>query len=31
VRPWVAELLYAAVAALWVIPDRRIEAKLGAG
>jgi uncharacterized membrane protein len=31
VRPWVAELLYAVVAALWVIPDRRIEAKLETG
>jgi uncharacterized membrane protein len=24
-RPWVSQLLYAAVALLWLIPDRRIE------
>ena len=29
--PWVAEVLYAAVALVWVIPDRRIERVLGAG
>jgi TMEM175 potassium channel family protein len=28
VRPWLANLIYAIVAAMWVIPDRRIEAKL---
>jgi len=26
--PWLSQLLYVAVAALWVIPDRRIEAAL---
>jgi uncharacterized membrane protein len=26
VHAWIAELLYAVVAALWVVPDRRIEA-----
>jgi len=25
VRPWIALLLYAAVAAVWFMPDRRIE------
>ena len=30
VRPWIAEALYAVVALLWVVPDRRIEAKLSA-
>jgi uncharacterized membrane protein len=25
VRPWVSELLFAVVAAIWVVPDRRIE------
>jgi uncharacterized membrane protein len=25
VRPWIAELLYATVAAMWLVPDRRIE------
>jgi uncharacterized membrane protein len=24
-RPWISELLYAAVALLWIVPDRRIE------
>lgn len=24
-RPWIAEALYVAVAALWLVPDRRIE------
>ncbi|HXJ18767.1 MAG TPA: TMEM175 family protein [Polyangia bacterium] len=28
VRPWIAELLYAAVAAIWLVPDRRIERAL---
>jgi hypothetical protein len=28
VRPWAAELLYAAVAAIWLVPDRRIERAL---
>jgi uncharacterized membrane protein len=27
VRPWVSEVLYAAVATIWVVPDRRIEAR----
>jgi uncharacterized membrane protein len=30
VKPWMAEVLYAVVAALWIIPDRRIEARYGA-
>jgi uncharacterized membrane protein len=30
VRPWLGELLFAIVAALWIIPDRRIESHLGA-
>lgn len=29
-RPWLSDLLYAAVAALWFIPDRRIEKELAA-
>jgi uncharacterized membrane protein len=28
VRPWIAQLVYAGVAALWLIPDRRIERAL---
>jgi uncharacterized membrane protein len=28
VRPWIADVLYAAVALLWIVPDRRIEAKV---
>jgi TMEM175 potassium channel family protein len=28
VRPWVADACYAIVAAIWLVPDRRIEAKL---
>jgi len=28
VRPWAAEIAYAVVAAIWVIPDRRIESDL---
>ncbi|HEX4448334.1 MAG TPA: TMEM175 family protein [Polyangiaceae bacterium] len=31
VRPWAAELLYAAVATIWVVPDRRIEARADMG
>jgi len=31
VRPWIAELLYAAVAVIWVIPDPRIEGRVAAG
>jgi hypothetical protein len=31
VNPWVAEACYALVAALWLVPDRRIERKLGSG
>jgi uncharacterized membrane protein len=27
-RPWIADLLYAVVAVLWFVPDRRIEAKV---
>jgi uncharacterized membrane protein len=30
VRPWLADAIYAAVALLWIVPDRRIEAKLRA-
>ncbi len=30
VRPWVAELAYAIVAAVWLVPDRRIERALAA-
>lgn len=30
-RPWISELLYAIVAALWVVPDRRIERGLSRG
>ncbi|MBK8270376.1 MAG: DUF1211 domain-containing protein [Planctomycetes bacterium] len=29
VRPWIAGVLYAAVATMWLIPDRRIELALG--
>jgi len=29
VRPWIAEALYAAVALMWLVPDRRIESRLG--
>ena len=29
VRPWLAGLLYVAVALMWLVPDRRIEARLG--
>jgi uncharacterized membrane protein len=28
VRPWIAELLYATVAVIWVIPDPRIERRV---
>ena len=28
VRPWIADAIYAVVAALWVVPDRRIERAL---
>jgi hypothetical protein len=28
VRPWIADVLYAAVALIWFVPDRRIEAKV---
>jgi uncharacterized membrane protein len=27
VTPWLSELIYAAVAAMWIVPDRRIEAQ----
>jgi uncharacterized membrane protein len=30
VRPWIADLLYAAVAIIWLVPDRRIEKTLAA-
>lgn len=30
VRPWLADAIYAVVAMLWLVPDRRIEAKLRA-
>jgi hypothetical protein len=29
VLPWVAEALYAVVALLWVVPDRRIARTVG--
>jgi uncharacterized membrane protein len=28
VRPWIADVLYAVVAVLWFVPDRRIEGKV---
>jgi uncharacterized membrane protein len=28
INPWIADLLYLTVALLWLVPDRRIEAKL---
>ncbi|MDB5736902.1 MAG: hypothetical protein JWO65_570 [Sphingomonas bacterium] len=28
VAPWIAILLYAAIAAMWFVPDQRIERKL---
>jgi uncharacterized membrane protein len=28
VRPWIAEVLYAVVALLWVVPDPRIESRV---
>jgi uncharacterized membrane protein len=28
VRPWIADALYAAVALMWLVPDRRIESRL---
>jgi uncharacterized membrane protein len=31
VRPWVSEVLYAVVAAMWVVPDRRVERALTPG
>jgi hypothetical protein len=30
VRPWMADVLYVAVALMWLIPDRRIERALAA-
>jgi len=30
VEPWIAIALYAAVACIWFVPDKRIEARLGA-
>ena len=29
VRPWIADLLYVLVAGMWLVPDRRIETRLG--
>jgi uncharacterized membrane protein len=29
VRPWLADALYAVVALIWIVPDRRIEARVG--
>jgi uncharacterized membrane protein len=29
VNPWIAFLLYILVAVIWLIPDRRIERKIG--
>jgi uncharacterized membrane protein len=31
VREWIADAIYAGVALLWLVPDRRIEARLGDG
>jgi uncharacterized membrane protein len=31
VRPWAAEAIYALVAAIWIVPDRRIEAGIAGG
>jgi hypothetical protein len=31
VATWIADLIYAGVALLWLVPDRRIEAKLDQG
>jgi uncharacterized membrane protein len=28
VRPWIAQITFAVVAAMWIVPDRRIERKL---
>ncbi|MBV9495388.1 MAG: DUF1211 domain-containing protein [Acidobacteria bacterium] len=28
VQPWIADLLYVAVAMIWLVPDRRIESRL---
>jgi uncharacterized membrane protein len=28
-RPWLAELLYATVAVIWIIPDPRVERRIG--
>ena len=29
VRPWMSDALYVAVALVWLVPDRRIESKIG--
>jgi hypothetical protein len=29
VRSWAADALYALVAPMWIVPDRRIERKIG--
>jgi uncharacterized membrane protein len=29
VRPWIADLIYASVALMWLVPDTRIERKPG--
>jgi uncharacterized membrane protein len=31
VRPWVADLTYAVVATIWIVPDRRIEREVAKG
>jgi uncharacterized membrane protein len=31
VRPWMADVIYVLVAAIWLVPDRRIESHLAAG
>jgi uncharacterized membrane protein len=31
VRPWISALIYLAVALIWLVPDRRIEAHVDAG
>jgi hypothetical protein len=31
VASWVSDLIYAGVALMWLVPDRRIEARLDEG
>jgi hypothetical protein len=30
VHPWISDVLYAVVTAMWVVPDRRVAAQLTA-